>query len=114
MHRAEARRGSQHNHVHTAIDDLLVSVQADKTFVRRNFDLVCLALLQVLEAPLQLLLKNITHRSEDDIFVGVQRLVSRAGPTSPTADQADFESIRILFREESSRQNRGSSQCPAN
>jgi hypothetical protein len=93
MHRAKSRGRSQQHHIHAAINDLLVRIQAHEALVRCHLDplrvtLLHAVLLQGRQARLNLFLEGIAHRSEDDVFVRVERLARGARAATPTTDEA--------------------------
>src|SRR5262249_52493351 len=92
---AEARRRGEEHDVHTAVDDLLVGVEADETFLRLDVDLAGDFLLaaQGGEALLDAVGEGVAHGDELDVLVGVERLGGGAGAPAAAADQGDLESF---------------------
>ena len=57
-------------------------------------------LLQALQALLQLILKRIAHRGQDDILVGIESLAGGAGTAPAATDQADAQGVGVFFGKE--------------
>ena len=72
MLRSETGGGGQQNHVHTAIDHLLVGVQAHKARIFADLDArpELFVGFKVLETALQAIVKSVAHCCQHNAFTG--------------------------------------------
>ena len=61
VNRAECGRGGQQDHIHAAVDDLLVCVQAHKLAALGHIHLIWVVLFQPLQAGRQLVFKGVAY-----------------------------------------------------
>src|SRR5207249_12321035 len=110
MHRSESWRGGQQNDIHSAVDHFLVGIKTNEARLWSYFHFITMIFLQRLQAILQLRLEGIAHRRQHHVFVGGECLAGCARATPATADEANFEGVRIFLAEKSSGQDRWSRQ----
>jgi hypothetical protein len=89
----EMRSRRDQDDVHTAGQQLLVGVEADKAMVVRDFDLVGPGLFELLATRLEALVENIGQGNEADVLAGAQRIAGGFGAASATADETDADDV---------------------
>ena len=92
MHGTEVGRCGENDHVHAAVDDVLIRLEPHEPPI---FDIHPIAgvLRELLQARCQSIGKRVTHGVQDDAFIGVQRLACRTRAPTATSDQADTQRI---------------------
>src|SRR6185436_1363019 len=93
MHRTKSGRRCEQDDIHTAVNELLVSIQPDKLCVRGDFDFVRMLGFQIAQTRLQWLRESVRHCGKNDIVVSFQRLISSAGTTTSAADETDLQRV---------------------
>src|SRR5216683_1269983 len=86
MERAKTRRRGEHHHVGRG-DGVFIGVEADEHRVLVHLDFLFVFLLQVIEAPLQLVFEDIGHGHQFDAATGAEGLIRRAGTAPPAANE---------------------------
>ncbi len=90
----EAGRGGQHHQV-TAVDDLLIGVEADEAAIVGDIDLI-LVVAHALTAVPQVVLEHVAQGIQLDVVAGAGRradVVGGAAAPAAAADQADLDHI---------------------
>ena len=95
MQRPEVRRRGQQNNIHTAVDQLLISVKPHETPLRRNLHFVTdlLVSLDLFQACRQAIFKSIGHRNQLHILVSSQCLRRGTSSTPAASHQANAQHI---------------------
>jgi hypothetical protein len=91
----ETGRRRENHQVHTAVDQLLIVIEADKAFGWIDFDLLAdfPVVLQRLEAALHGILESIGHGHQFHVAVRAQRLFAGAQAAASAADQPDLDGV---------------------
>ncbi len=104
--RTKAGRCGQKDHVHAAVDHLLVGIQSHEALVRGHLDLARDRRLQLAQAALQTIIKSVPHGGQDNVWIGLQGLVGRSGATSAASNEADLQRFGICASEQVAGQDR--------
>src|ERR1051326_3606777 len=107
MKGAETGRRGENDNIDAAVDNFLVSVEADETFFGRDGDFLGMVGAKVFQAVLKAILESVAHCDQRDIFIGVESLAGRAGTAAAATNEANPKSVRVFFGEDFSRQDRG-------
>ncbi len=91
--RMEAAGAGDQHHVHPALDDLLIAVEADEAVVVVDGHLIRLGLLEPVAASPDLVFKDVGHGDELRPGVGVHGVGGRAGAPAAAADQAELQRL---------------------
>lgn len=116
VHRTEAGRGGENHHVHAAVDDLLVGVEADKFPLFGDINFVGLVFengFEGIEAGIDFVAEDFAHGPEDDVAVAAEGLVGRAGAAAAAADETDLEFVAGVGRARQAREGEGAAECAA-
>ena len=93
MGRAEMGGRGQNHHVHAAIDDVLIRVEADEAVVVGHGHLLGKHLPQIVEARLQAIGKGVADGRQLHVRIGVHGLGCRSRAAPAASDQADLQDV---------------------
>ena len=92
-HGVEVRGAGDQHHVHAALDQLLVGVEADETMIVVDGHLLGIRLLKQPAAVLEMIGEDVGHCDQPDVFAGVHGVGGRSAAPSAAADQADLDRV---------------------
>ncbi len=81
------------HHIDSAIDQLLISVEAEKHILRLDLHLRAVDLAELLQAGVDAILINIGDGGQFGIIIGFESLRSGSSAAPSAADQADFNRV---------------------